>query len=164
MQQQIIELFEFIADGGLDQDDILAMTAEVIAAQQDPEAYRARHEAGFYPESAAMPLWETVMLEQLADGLLFNAASVPALYAQISEAFGEDELDLKAEALNGLTDISAIKAIQDELNPNFTLVDLSSKPQQIVLIRTHNLANFLKLCKALSIQAESTFDNLFNTK
>ncbi|MGL4995759.1 MAG: hypothetical protein ACRC01_07000 [Deefgea sp.] len=165
MNKQIIEILELIADGGLDHEDILAMTAEVMAAQQDPEAYRARHEAGFYPLDAAIPLWETVLLEQLEDGLLFKADTVADLYAQISDAFGENELDLAAESLTGLTDISAIKAIQDELNPNYTLVDFSvSKDRQLVLIRTHYLANFLKLCKELNIQAESTFENLFNNK
>ena len=161
MQKQITELFEFIADGGLDHEDILAMTAEVVAAQQDPVAYRARHAEGFYSAETTTPLWESVMLEQLADGLLFKADSVPALYAQISEAFGEDELELTAAALDGLTDISAIKAIQDELNPNFTLVDLGRAPQQIVLIRTHNLPNFLRLCQDLNLPADSTFENLF---
>lgn len=165
MQKQIIEVLELIADGGLDHEDILAMTAEVMAAQQDPDEYRARHEAGFYPTDSAIPLWETVLLEQLEDGLLFKADTVAALYAQISDAFGEGELDLAAESLNGLTDISAIKAIQDELNPNYTLVDFSiSQDRQLVLIRTHYLANFLKLCKELNIQAESTFENLFNKK
>lgn len=163
MQKQIIELFEIIADGGLDHEDILAMSAEVMAAQQDPDAYRARHEAGFYPSDSLIPLWETVMLEQLADGLLFKADTVAALFTQISEAFGEGELDLTVESLNGLTDISAIKAIQDELNPNFTLVDLSIAPQQIVLIRTHNLASFFKLCQALNIKADSTYENLFSS-
>ena len=165
MKKQIIEVLELIADGGLDQEDILAMAAEVLAAQQDPEEYRARHEAGFYPTDSAIPLWETVLLEQLEDGLLFKGTTVAELYAQISDAFGEGELDLAAESLNGLTDISAIKAIQDELNPNYTLVDFSVSPnRQLVLIRTHYLANFLKLCKELNIQAESTFENLFNKK
>lgn len=162
MKKQIVEILELIADGGLDQEDILAMAAEVLAAHQDPEAYRARHEAGYYPAESAIPLWETVLLEQLEDGLLFKADTVAALYEQISDAFGEGELDLVAESLDGLTDISAIKAIQDELNPNFTMVDFSiSNDRQLVLIRSHYLPQFLKLCKELNIQADSTFENLF---
>ncbi|WP_203563834.1 hypothetical protein [Deefgea sp. CFH1-16] len=145
MPTQIIELFELIADGGLEHEDLLAMTAEVTAAQQDPSAYRARHAADFYPSETAVPLWEVVLLEQLADGLIFNAQSMPALYQQISEAFGEGELELQASALTELSETSALKAIQDELNPNFTLIDFSDRDQkQMLLIRTHHLTAFFQ--------------------
>ncbi|WP_297574373.1 hypothetical protein [uncultured Deefgea sp.] len=164
MQTQIIELFELIADGGLDHDDILAMSAEVIAAQQDPIAYRARHAADFYPSEMAVPLWEVVLLEQLADGLIFNAQSIPALYQHISEAFGEGELELQASALAELSETSALKAIQDELNPNFTLIDFSQREQmQMLLVRTHHLTAFFKLCQALNIQASIAYENRFKT-
>ncbi|AZN35917.1 hypothetical protein [Iodobacter ciconiae] len=155
-QTHITEFFDLIADGGLEQNDIMAMSTEVLKAEKDAEAYLANDKESAYQAHFAIPLWEWVMIEQLEGGLIFRAKQADALYAQIEDAFGEGELDLAATALKELSNADALALIQKELAPAYTLVNFS-KPlndeMQIVLIRSNKLERFLALCETLELSA-----------
>ncbi|WP_410499295.1 hypothetical protein [Chitinibacter sp. S2-10] len=155
-QKHINELFEIIADGSLDAEDIAAMSAEVIKAHADPAAYLQADTGSQYQESYPLPLWEWVLLEQLEGGLIFHATTIDALYAQIVDAFGDDELDLTVADLAGLDAVVALSKVQEELAPTYSVVDFSQSvadEKQVVLVRTAKLARFLELSAALGIHA-----------
>ncbi|AMC34637.1 hypothetical protein [Janthinobacterium sp. B9-8] len=155
-QTHITEFFDLIADGGLEQNDILAMSAEVLKAANDAESYLANDKESAYQAHFAIPLWEWVLIEQLEDGLLFRANKADALYAQIEEAFGDGELELTSAALKDLSNADALCLIQKELDPAYTLVNFS-KPlndeMQVLLMRSNKLDRFLALCKTLELAA-----------
>ncbi|WP_156128974.1 hypothetical protein [Chitinibacter sp. ZOR0017] len=157
MQKKALsELLEIIVDGSLDHDDIQAMLNEVIAAADDAAAYLANDPQSAYRPELNLPLWQWVLLEQLEDGLLFRADDIPALYAQIIDAFGDDELELPLAGLDGLSEQAALYKVQDELEPTFTLVNFSQPfgaRWQTVLVRNQKLSRFLDLAKALEIPA-----------
>jgi len=152
----ISELFDIIADGGLEANDIAAMSAEVIKAHADAQTYLANDPASQYKEEFAIPVWEWVLLEQLEDGLIFKASQADQLYKQIEDAFGEGELELSADALTALTTAGAINRIQNELAPAYTLINFSksvSSEMQILLVRSNKLERFMVLCQALGLAA-----------
>ncbi|WP_028455544.1 hypothetical protein [Chitinilyticum litopenaei] len=158
MQQQIHELFEILADGGLDAADLDALSAEVGKAAADADAYLAADSASGYPAfqarlgEAAMPLWQWVLLEQLEGGMVFRGSTPAAIYAEITDAFGEDELDLAPEALAGLDDATALQHIRAELAPSYTLLDFAQPVdarRQTVLVRSAKVARFAELASAL---------------
>ncbi|WP_293935626.1 hypothetical protein [Iodobacter sp.] len=158
----ITELFEIIADGGLEENDIAAMSAEVIKAHADAQTYLANDPASSYKEEFAIPLWEWVLLEQLEDGLIFKSSQAEELYKQIEDAFGEGELELSADALTALTTAGALSRIQNELAPAFTLINFSknvANEMQILLVRSNKLERFMALCQALGLAATASCAN-----
>jgi hypothetical protein len=158
-QKHINELFEIIADGSLDAEDIAAMTAEVVKAHADAAAYLLEDAESQYQPSYPLPLWEWVLLEQLEGGLIFHAPTIDALYAQIVDAFGDDELDLTVADLAGLVAAVALTKIQDELAPTYSLVNFSvsvAGEQQLVLVRTAKLERFFELTSALGLSAAAS--------
>ncbi|WP_157669446.1 hypothetical protein [Chitinibacter sp. GC72] len=157
-QKHINELFEIIADGSLDAEDIAAMSDEVLKAHADAAAYLLDDAESQYQQSYPLPLWEWVLLEQLEGGLIFHAPHIDALYAQIVDAFGDDELDLAVADLAGLDAAAALAKVQDELAPTYSVVDFSKSvagEKQVVLVRTAKLARFLELSAALGLQASA---------
>jgi hypothetical protein len=151
----ITELFDIIADGSLDAADIAAMSAEVNSAAQDPAAYLANDPSSAYTEAAGIPVWEWVLLEQLEGGLVFRGDTIAALYEQITEAFGEDELDLAVSELASLSEVDAAAKVAEELAPLYTRVNFS-KPiggakLQVVLVRTTKLERFSELAAELGV-------------
>lgn len=158
-QKHLNELFDIIVDGSLDADDISAMSLEVSKAHADAAAYLQADSESKYQDGYPLPLWEWVLLEQLEGDLLFHASQVDALYAQIVDAFGEDELDLSVADLAGLDDAAALAKVQDELAPTYTLVDFSvsvAGEKQLVLVRSAKLERFFELCAALGIKARAS--------
>ncbi|WP_148715286.1 hypothetical protein [Chitinolyticbacter meiyuanensis] len=163
-QQQIHELFEILADGGLDTADLDAMTAEVGKAATDAEAYLAVDTTSGYPTfkaqhgDNAMPLWHWVLLEQLEGGLVFRGSTVAELYASIVDAFGEDELDLSPATLAELDDAGAWHQVRSALAPAYTPADFAQRSdarRQIVLVRSTRLERFTELCSALGLTASA---------
>ena len=160
MHKLITELLEIIADGGFDQDDILAMSTEVSNAHANPAEYLEQNPSTNYPADCKMPVWEWVLLEQLSDGLTFRSSKIDAIYAQIVDAFGDDELDLMPEQLAEIDSLAAIKLIQEELSPHYTLLNFSdslNEEMQVILVRSHHLPRFLALCQELGIQATPSY-------
>ncbi|WP_028453381.1 hypothetical protein [Chitinilyticum aquatile] len=160
MQKQIHELFEILADGGLDAADLDALTAEVGKAAADADAYLAADSASGYPAfaasngDAAMPLWQWVLLEQLEGGMVFRGNRIAELYDDILDAFGEGELDLAAETLAGHNEDAALKLVLEELAPAYTLVNFAQPidaRRQMVLVRSTKLESFLAVCRELNL-------------
>ncbi|MBM3114419.1 hypothetical protein [Jeongeupia naejangsanensis] len=162
MQQRIHELFDLLADGGLDAADLDAMATEVDQAAADAETYLAADAASGYPAfkaqlgEAAMPLWQWVLLEQLEGGLVFRGHTAVELYAEIVDAFGEDELELAPDALAGLDEAGAWQQVSAALAPAYTPVDFAQAidaRRQIVLVRSAKLDRFLALSREIGLTA-----------
>lgn len=157
-QAKINELLTILADGSLEAEDIAAMTAEVAKAAADANAYLANDPESQYSAASGMPLAEWVLLEQLEGGLIFRGDTVADVYEQITDAFGEDELDLAVSELISLSEADATVKVAEELAPLYTRVNFSrpigGAKLQVVLVRTAKLDRFLELAAELGVSAD----------
>lgn len=169
MRAQLVELVTLISSGSLDDTDIRRIADEAAHAAADPQAYLAANPDGGYEDGGPLPLWQSVLLGNLPDNVLFQANQADELFQQVLDSFGAPtELPLKVESLAGVELLDALRRIQiqlSELYPQtegYELLDFGEPLEtelQMVLIYTRDLPRVLELAMALDIYAAPAYES-----